>query len=125
MYSAHASSQRSVRPKDCICKCRSHCTIYNPSTGVYEGEGNQLSRSTHDQHSRDDRRLERASLTTGVDAQHVSAPGQQILNGIQLIRDELNLRCQLPVSSPMTPFIFANDPLTHGDYIFPSEADII
>jgi len=125
MYSAHASSQRSVHPKDCICKCRSHCTIYNPSTGVYEGEGNQLSHSTRDQHSRDDQRLERASLNTGVGAQHVSAPGQQILNGIQLIRDELNLCCQLPVSSPMTPFVFANDPLTHGDYIFPSEADII
>lgn len=56
---------------------------------------------------------------------HVSTPGQQILTGIQLIREELDLRCQLPVSSPMTPFTFANDPLTHGDYIFPAEADIV
>ncbi|EDR13445.1 uncharacterized protein LACBIDRAFT_323094 [Laccaria bicolor S238N-H82] len=55
---------------------------------------------------------------------HVSTPGQQILTGIQLIREELDLRCQLPVSSPMTLFTFANDPLTHGDYTFPAEADI-
>lgn len=84
-----------------------------------------LSRSTRDRHSRDDRRLESAGLTNGVDAQHASTPGQQIPTGIQLVREELDLRCQLPVSSPMTPFTFANDPLTHGDYIFPAEADIV
>jgi len=40
-----------------ICKCKSHCTTLNPSTGRYEGERKRVPQSTRDRHTRDDRVL--------------------------------------------------------------------
>jgi len=51
------TSGSSNHPKVVICRCKSHCTVYNTSTSLYEGEGHRVSCQTWDNHKEDDNAL--------------------------------------------------------------------
>lgn len=54
-----------------LCKCRSHCTAYNPATNKYEGLGHQVSKSTAAAHRQDDQRLVVHLALTASVANHI------------------------------------------------------
>ena len=127
----------SKRSKVVICRCKSHCTVYNTSTGLYEGVGHRVSRQTRDNHKEDDNRLlwtrngrqrSQVSLTSSSASGLLPTQNQVAadlnVNWIKAVEQEVTWRSELPVSNPDTPFKFVNDPMQHGDYVPPTEAQL-
>jgi len=136
------------RAKVFICKCKSHCTTLNPSTGRYEGEGERVPQSTRDRHTRDDRVLTTHKLPQPANATPLGHPAESATsvqsipitwhsfaqtsiipsiadykvsqNWIDLLEQEVDNHCHHPVTSPTIPLVFVNDPLLQGEYIPPS-----
>jgi hypothetical protein len=143
---------RPKRSKTCVCKCRSHCTVYNESTGQYEGEGVQVSRGDRDKHARDDKLLsakERLSSPSGrtrlpifgrlrgtntrphpstmtstpQDASRSDHEAQA--NWIVLIEKEIQWLSEAPITSHTVPLVFVNEPPVYGEYTWPSASEIL
>jgi hypothetical protein len=120
------------RSKTCICKCRSHCMLLNPSTGVYEGLGKPQSRSAWDNHARDDKRLlareqlsasnqsshipmlDNAGISSAIS--HIPPAAEPQTNLIRLVEQEVLWYNDLPVTTPTVPLLFVNDPMSCGEY---------
>ena len=129
------------RPKTCICRCRSHCTVFNPSTGQYDGEGVCVTRSTRDNHSKDDKRLDRIStLSVGPSrtclsrppptSSSFSGPGGTYepaadVQWLKIVEKEIDFILQFPLVSPTVPLIFANDPCSQTEYSWPTDQEIV
>lgn len=121
-----------------ICRCKSHCTVYNTSTGLYEGVGHRVSRQTRDNHQEDDNRLlwscngrqrSQVSLTSSsasglLPTQNQVAADLNMSNWIKAVEQEVTWRSELPVSNPDTPFKFVYDPMQHRGYVRPTEAQL-
>ena len=132
------SAGSSKRSKVVICRCESHCTVYNTSTGLYEGVGHRVSRQTRDNHKEDDnvllwtrngRRRSQISLTSSSVSglppmQNQVAADFNVSEWIKVVKEEVIWRSELPVSNPDTPFMFVNDPMQHGEYVPPTEAQL-
>lgn len=130
-------SRRNSRPKTCICKCRSHCTVYDPTTGLYIGDGNEVSRGDRDNHARDDKRLTaHARPINPCSRVHLPSNGRAGVRSLTtvheastrpywltFIENEVRLLKELPITSPTSPLVFINSPATHGEYNFPPEAE--
>ena len=138
--SARGSRHRSLLS---LCKCKSHCTAYNPSTGLYEGEGRLIPRTTRHNHSKDDRTLvlgrhrdpsqSNLSISPTSASQFQRSRGQSSSDPIlrlrlqdvaeedselQVIAAELTWYGELPLTSPSTPLVFVNKP--KHDYQWPT-----
>ncbi|KAJ3501861.1 hypothetical protein NLJ89_g9152 [Agrocybe chaxingu] len=114
---------KNTRAKDTVCKCKSHCTLYNPQTGTYEGDGHIVSRRTRDNHVADDKKRAAGSihlLTTQTVLQR-----EDQSNWIKIINDELNILLELPITSPMKSLVFCNSPSDHGPFAWPSDQEIM
>lgn len=128
------------------CTCRSHCTVLDPSTGIYGGEGHVIPRSTHTRHLKDDRlhtlrtkvksfsaRLRRSSspgtppnLPSQSNPLHASSSEHDIQpNQINIIKIEVLLYSEQPVTSQLLPLQFSNYPATSGPFIWPTPAEIL
>lgn len=138
------------RPRIVICRCRSHCTTFNPATGNFEGNGQPQTRATRDNHVRDDRIL--AVAPPGLPAANAAAPqplpthatvpqplppqlhapnalpSQALAPQPTWIQQAL-LECQmfmsLPLSHPARPFVFINPPELNGPFIWPPDNEIL
>ena len=139
MSNASAQGSRHHRRSQLsLCKCKSHCTTYNPSTGLYEGEGHTLPRTTRYNHLKDDRTLvlgrhrepsrpELSNTSTSRGAYSSLDPIPHLLpedisakelSELQLITTELTLYGELPLTSPSTLLVFVNKPM--GNYHWPA-----
>jgi len=135
-----------------ICKCKSHCTTLNPSTGRYEGEGERVPQSTRDRHTRDNHVLATCKLPQPVNATLLGHPAESATstqsipiawhsfsqtsiipsianykasqNWIDLLEWEVDNHCHHPVTSPTIPLVFINDPLLQGEYIPPAPHEL-
>jgi len=143
----------SNKPKACyakvfICKCKSHCTTLNSSTGRYEGEGERVPQSIQDRHFRDNHVLTTCKLPQPVNAMPLghaaeSATSMQSIpimwhsfaqtsiipsvadyeasqNWIDLLEWEVDNHYRHPVTSPTILLVFINNPLLQGKYIPPA-----
>lgn len=115
-----------------ICKCRSHCTVFNTLTGLYEGDGKLHARTTRYNHNRDDRILAASKRITNlpstgsrVSPRLVSDGRAAHSNWITLMRQEVLYLSGIPVTSPNVPLVFSNNPTSNGDYLWPSMTDIV
>jgi hypothetical protein len=104
---------RRTRAKDVICRCQSYCTIFNPATGRYQGEGQVQSRSTRDRHSRDDRMR---NNTQPLQPQPMANVARSWLD---VVSDELDGLSLLP-DTGTRPLIFRNSPSDNGDFTWPT-----
>ena len=129
-----------VRAKTCFCRCQSHCTVWDPDTGSYEGS-QRVTRSTRSRHLLDDQvraaqenatspegRRSRTNVTirpspnldcdpTGLnDADH---------GWMSLVEREVDWLAGLPLSSREYPLVFLNNPMDHAEYVWPSTTSII
>jgi len=140
-----------MRSKECICRCRSYCTTWNPATSSYEGEGKLVPRRTRDNHARDDKvhaaRLKTSSITqkphgpacllpvlptprsqglfTPDIARNVNSLNSPVHGQLKVLKREVAWYRNLPATSPITPLMFVNDPTAAGDFRWPSEAEIL
>ncbi|RDB24958.1 hypothetical protein Hypma_008133 [Hypsizygus marmoreus] len=127
---------RPSRAKQCRCKCKSHCLVFNASTELYEGDGKMVSRSTRDNHAKDDKLL--ATLEQGASQNRTRHDGpsraptvqtdtqlDRQRNWIRLCEEEILLLSEFPVSDPMHPLEFANNPSDHGEYIPPTPTELV
>jgi hypothetical protein len=94
--------------------------LLNPSTGVYEGHGKLQSRSTQDNHARDDKRLLAREQMSANQSSHIishipPAPEPQA-NLIRLVEQEVLWYNDLPVMTPTVPLLFINNPMLYGEY---------
>lgn len=115
------------RPQIVICKCRSHCTIYNPTTGRYEGNGQPQSRPTRDNHARNDRLLSSTianSSTYAAPAQTPAFPSSALAPWVRQAVAECEILMNLPLSHPGRPLVFLNPPQVNGAFVWPS-ADVV
>ena len=144
------SSNRDRHPRTCVCKCRSHCTTWNTSTGSYEGDGKVVSRSTRDNHAQDDKLREqttnasecsriavarslkiqsptgyRPSLDFTMPGANADLNVPQHFDRIKLMEDEVLWYGNLPVTNPWVPLVFVNDPIANGQYQWPSQAELL
>lgn len=119
----HAARRGRSRPLVVICKCKSHCMTFNPSTGVYEGEGHPQSRSTRDNHVRDDRAMMMANAAATTSATRLQAPQSSSNNWIQHSYDDIDSLMSLPLSHSQRPFKFINLPAGHGPFVWPNDSD--
>ena len=140
MNHSQTPTQPVKRPKTCICRCQSHCTVFNPSTGQYDGEGACITRSMRDNHSRDDKRLDRIStLSVGPSRTRFSRPPptsapssgpggtyelEASIQWLKIAEKEIDFILQFPLVSPTVPLIFANDPCSQMDYSWPTDQEI-
>ena len=132
-----SSTRPSSRRNTSLCKCRSHCTTYNARTRTYEGAGNLLTRSTRNNHSKDDRILSSSSTSSSSAGPLRTSKGRSSLNldsthdllrqqdvaadleqELRLIAYELTWYGELPLTSPSIPLVFINRPV--GDYHWPA-----
>lgn len=115
------------RPQIVICKCKSHCTTFNPATGSYEGNGQLQSRSTRDNHSRDDQWLRTGDTTqTVIMTRTARTPSRSASGGwLQQASIECEILMALPLSHPQRHFVFINPPEENGPFIWPNEHEIL
>lgn len=112
------------RSKTSICKCQSCCAVFNSSTHSYGGRGTVQSRNTRYNHTRDDRRNERATGSGSIPTLAQASPTPDPITIIQgdggawmrLWEKELLWYRELPLTSPTVPLIFVNSPIIHGEY---------
>jgi hypothetical protein len=112
------------RSKTSICKCQSCCVVFNSSTHSYGGRGTVQSRNTRYNHTRDDRRNERATGSGSIPTLAQAGPTPDSITVIQgdggawirLWEKELLWHRELPLTSPTVPLIFVNSPIIHGEY---------
>ncbi|KAF4607040.1 hypothetical protein EYR38_001097 [Pleurotus pulmonarius] len=96
------------------CHCRSHCAKWDPQTHSFIG-GKSVSRSTRDNHGRDDKRLHVESEDVAIPV--ASAP-EEVGGWLLLAQQEVAAMAALPSSSLNKPLVFINDPraATLGEY---------
>ncbi|PPQ66510.1 hypothetical protein CVT24_007059 [Panaeolus cyanescens] len=135
---------KTPRKKTVTCRCRSHCTTWNPETRTYEGDGFDIPRSTRDRHRQDDlealhanhnrqspvahssrsnlpsnsqSRFSRASSSNHQDLQSLGvSPYISQADAIRFITDRLSLLSSWPIIAPGSRFSFVNNPLETGNY---------
>jgi len=140
-----SNKPKACRAKAFICKCKSHCTTLNSSTGQYEGEGERVHRSTRDRHTRDNCVLATRKLPQPANAMPLGHPMESATsaqskpitwhsfaqtsiipsiadyeasqNWIDLLEWKVDNHCHHSVTSPTIPLVFVNDPLLQGEYI--------
>ena len=141
-----------MRPKGCICRCRSHCTTWNPATRSYEGEGKIVPCRTRDNHVLNDKiraaRLQMTRIAQKPDGptrplpvipaprspkghrtpdvtRNVNSSNSPIHDQLKVLEREVAWYSNLPATSPTTPLMFVNDPTLVGDFQWPSETEIL
>ena len=112
-----------TRPRQVRCRCRAHCTIFNPITRRYEGDGELVSRSTRDNHSRDDRMAERMQAAERAEA---DLGGQSFagMDWIDAIYGEIEILRSFNTTNMNRHLIFHNRPIDSGPFIWPSDEEI-
>lgn len=125
--------------KTLICKCRSHCSSYDAETGLYKG-GQLVSRGTRDNHRKDDEMLAGRegcppSNAPGSHSRnherlfpHQPPPPKEINSTsrwIALIDEEISWHLESSVTTPSLPLVFVNDPASHGEFTWPSSAELL
>lgn len=116
------------RPQIVICRCRSHCTTYNPITRLYEGSGQPQSRPTRDNHARDDRLLNsRIARRNIADNPPLLLPttGSVLATWLGQTFTECEILMNLPLSHPGRPLIFLNPPEANGPFVWPSTDEVL
>ncbi len=103
-----------------LCRCKSHCTTRNLITGLYEGQGHSISRSTRDAHARDDQ-LQHALIMENPGS--ASTRGRRN-NWVDVYHAELKVLRTLPVTSRRTPLVFRNSPALSGPFIVPTDHEM-
>uniref|UniRef100_A0A8H7XM43 Uncharacterized protein n=1 Tax=Psilocybe cubensis TaxID=181762 RepID=A0A8H7XM43_PSICU len=121
-----SNPHRQPRGRTVLCKCKTYCTVLNPATGLYEGEGNRISRSQRDRHTRSDR--SHPESTSSANLLPMLNDSSQHLDVSSLImRSSLELENLL--SSPVIRIDqllrFKHDPRTNGAFVFPSDNDLM
>lgn len=124
------------RPKTVLCKCR-RCGTFNPLTNLYEG-GKMISRSSRDNHVRDDKLQNAMRASTFPDGHqnngsasqqntppdHTQSDSARRETWINLIEREVQWYSELPVTSPTVPLVFLHDPALNGEYSWPSDEEL-
>ena len=100
-----------------LCRCQTHCTTRNLATGLYEGEGHFISRSTRDSHVRDDQ-LGHAIASAGI-------PANTSDNWLSLYHAEVEILRTFPVVSRRIPLVFCNNPALTGTFVSTSDHEIM
>ncbi|KAG5222103.1 STE/STE11/BCK1 protein [Salix suchowensis] len=101
-----------------VCKCRTHCTVWDPDTQTRIGKGRHVTRGTKHNHTRDDRRM--AALyksSSGPVAPNRLSTSLKPLSRLQerrhwarLVEMELAMVYQHPVAPLIHPLVFRKDP---------------
>ena len=125
------------RAKTCFCRCRSHCTVWNPDSGSHEG-GQQVTRSTRSRHLLDDRvhaaqekatspdgRRFRINTTISPSPDPDPDPDPDLNAWALLIEQEIDWLSGLPLSSRESPLVFLKSPMDHAEYVWPPTTSII
>ncbi|KDR77504.1 hypothetical protein GALMADRAFT_65801 [Galerina marginata CBS 339.88] len=112
--------RQSNKPRRVRCKCKSHCTVLNPITGRYEGDGQLVSRGTRDNHTQDDKRL--VINAPAAAPTPVANPGENLWSS--RIHAELDTLKDLVIDLKV-PLVFRNKPEDHGVFRWPTEVEII
>lgn len=129
----HGTFHHRKRSEICLCRCRSVCTVFNPTTKSYEGRGCLVPRSTRDAHVRTDKRRFRNSH--GV---HHSLMGSSHREGLSnrschshrskliiiQLKEEIAWLSDSPLASIEAPLSFVNDPREGPRFQFPSQKDL-
>lgn len=122
--------------KTLICKCRSHCSSYDADTGLYNG-GQLVSRGTRDNHRKDDEMLAAREGSPPSNAprsplrnherllSHQSKEMNSTSKWIALINEEVSWHLESSVTTPSLPLAFVNDPASHGEFTWPSSAELL
>ena len=122
------AGHRLTHPNTVICKCKSHCTLFNPVTGAYEGDGHSVPRNTRDQHVKDDKRHDQAITIATTPLQFGESAllaSQGIQSGwIQRIVDEISLLSSFPVTAHNKPLVFKHQPASNGVFQWPGDLEI-
>ena len=105
------------RSRQVLCRCQTHCTTRNIATGLYEGEGHFISRSTRDSHVRDDQ-LGHAIASAGI-------PANTSDNWLSLYHAEVEILRTFPVVSRRIPLVFCNNPVLTGTFVSTSDHEIM
>lgn len=113
------------RPQIVICRCRSHCTTFNPASGNFEGNGQPQTRPTRDNHARDDRLLAIAPTNLPTANATAAQPLAPQTTWIQQALLECQMLMSLPLSHPGRPFVFVNPPELNGPFIWPSDNETL
>lgn len=133
--------RQNKRAKAYICTCRSHCTSFNPSTGLYEG-GKLHTRGTRDNHRKDDelRMIDENSTAPGIrhlagkskgnpephpTDSHDQHERKAYAEWIELIEKEIEWYSGLPLTNQTVPLVFLNDPVSSGEYVQPSSHEML
>lgn len=119
--------QRQRRSPLVLCRCQSHCTIYNPLTRLYDGNGFWISRSSRDSHSRDDRlrRVTTAEQALAGPTNAHNPNGNQRNNWVHVYHTEVEVLSTLPITSRRYPLVFSNSPRLNGPFVKPSDHEIV
>lgn len=124
-----------------VCKCRTHCTVWDPDTQTRIGKGRHVTRGTKHNHTRDDRRMAalcKRSSTSGPVAPNRLSTSLKPLSRLQerrhwakLVEMELATIYQDPIAPLIHPLVFHKDPkdgLAIGnpgmDWRKPNEGDL-
>jgi hypothetical protein len=119
-----AVQRRTARPKQVLCTCKSYCTTLNPLTGRYKGNGSMQSRSTRDNHVRDDKQSQLVSEREGLPAMPTSSStGEPARDRYTRINDEVDLLMVFPTTSFLRPLVFRYPPEENGEFIWPNHLD--
>lgn len=118
--------------KDKLCKCRSHCTKYDPTTDTYVGPGNQIPFKTAQRHILDDKRAEALGNLPGRAAPSTSDPSlspSDTEDTERLPRQELfALEAEISgrvVWTPMDhPLVFFKNPGHSQHFVLPKPSEI-
>lgn len=124
-------SQRTV-----VCKCRTHCTVWDQNTQRYVGKGKHISRGTKHNHSRDDRRMsalrKRSNVPVTINRLSVSLISlsrlQERRHWVRSVEIELAVLYQDPIAPLIRPLVFCKDPRDNlgrpdMDWRTPNEGD--
>ena len=110
-------------PRQVRCRCRAHCTIFNPITRRYEGDGELVSCSTRDNHSRDDRMTERILAAERAEAD-LEGQGLADVDWIDAIYSEIDILMSFSMTNMNRHLVFRNKPAESGPFIWPSDEEI-
>lgn len=120
--------------KETLCRCRSHCTRYNPTTDTYVGPGIFIPSSTARRHTLEDKRAEALGNFAGWVPPPASNPplsprNTETLDVGELSREELStLEADISGRAAWTPagypLVFLKNPGHSQEFIPPKPSEI-
>jgi hypothetical protein len=119
--------------KKVLCRCRSHCTRYDPSTGIYVGPGVPIPSKTAGRHALEDQLAEAAKNFNGTSDPRSDSPAPPAGGGAFEVDDpsqeelyalEAEIAGRTVWSPTDHPLVFLTEPGPSQGFVLPNPSEI-